>query len=81
MVAAAVELAGGISAVARLCRVSRQSVYSWIQEWRVERLIDGLKLSRASGIPVERLAGAAFCTDTAPEKTDSASAQTKPDRK
>jgi hypothetical protein len=25
---------------------------SWIEEWRVERLIDALKLARASGIPV-----------------------------
>ena len=60
MVAAAVELAGGVTAVARLCGVTRQSVYSWIQEGRVERLLDALKLSRASGIPIERLAGKAF---------------------
>ena len=31
----------------------RQSVYRWIKEWKVERLVDALKLSRASGIPVE----------------------------
>jgi transposase-like protein len=60
MVAAAVDLAGGVTAVARLCGVSRQTVYTWIQDWRVERLIDALKLSRASGIPIEKLAGAAF---------------------
>lgn len=60
MVAAAVELAGGVTAVAELCGVSRQSVYLWIQEWRVERLIDALKLSRASRIPIEKLAGEAF---------------------
>ena len=63
MVAAAVELAGGVTAVARLCGVARQSVYSWIEEWRMERLIDALRLSRASGIPVERLAGDAFEPD------------------
>jgi len=57
MVAAAVELAGGVPAVARLCGVSRQSVYSWIREWRVERLTDALKLSQESGIPVEKFAG------------------------
>jgi transposase-like protein len=57
MVAAAVELAGGVSATAELCGVSRQSVYSWIREWRVERLTDALKLSKASGIPVEKFAG------------------------
>jgi len=31
----------------------RQSAYTWIQEWRVERLIDVLKLARASGIPID----------------------------
>jgi len=60
MVAAAVELAGGVTAVSKLCGVARQSVYTWIEEWRVERLIDALKLARASGIPIERLAGEAF---------------------
>jgi DNA invertase Pin-like site-specific DNA recombinase len=63
IVAAAVELAGGVSAVAKLCGISRQSVYLWIQEWRVERLIDAIKLSRASGIPIEKLAGEAFDQD------------------
>jgi transposase-like protein len=57
MVAAAVELAGGPAAVAKLCGVSRQAVYLWIKEWRVERLMDGIKLSRASGVPIEKLAG------------------------
>jgi len=56
MVAAAVEIAGGPTVVARLCGVSRQSVYWWIKEWKVERLVDALRLSRASGIPVERFA-------------------------
>ena len=51
------ELAGGPVAVAKLCGVSRQSVYWWIKEWKVERLVDALKLSRASGIPVEKFAG------------------------
>jgi len=58
MVAAAVEIAGGPTAVARLCGVRRQSIYLWIKEWRVERLVDALKLSRASGIPIEKFAGA-----------------------
>jgi hypothetical protein len=60
MVAAAVELAGGAAAVGKLCGVSRQSVYWWIKEWKVERLVDALKLSRASGIPIEKLAGVSF---------------------
>ncbi len=57
LVAAAIELAGGPTVVAKLCGVSRQSVYLWIKEWKVERLVDALKLSRASGIPVEKFAG------------------------
>jgi transposase-like protein len=57
MVAAAVEIAGGPTVVARLCGVRRQSIYLWIKEWRVERLVDALKLSRASGIPIEKFAG------------------------
>ena len=32
MVAAAVELAGGVTAIAKLCDVARQSVYTWIEE-------------------------------------------------
>ena len=65
-VAAAVEIAGGVTAVARLCGVARQSVYTWIEEWRVERLIDALTLARASGIPIERLAGEAFKSESIP---------------
>ena len=60
MVAAAIELAGGPTAVAELCGVRRQSVYDWIKEWKVERLVDALKLARASGIPIEKLAGEAI---------------------
>ena len=48
------------SAVGKLCGVRRQSVYWWIREWKVERLVDALKLSRASGIPIEKLAGESF---------------------
>ena len=57
LVAAAVRLAGGPSAVAAICGVARQTIYDWISERRVERLIDALRLSRASGIPIEKLAG------------------------
>jgi transposase-like protein len=75
MVAAAVELAGGVTAVAKLCGVARQSVYTWIEEWRVERLIDALKLARASGIPIERLAGDAFKPAQIPAASSRASSQ------
>jgi hypothetical protein len=57
LVAAAVRLAGGPSAVAAICGVVRQTIYDWIDERRVERLIDALRLSRASGIPIEKLVG------------------------
>ncbi len=60
MVAAAIALAGGPTAVAELCGVRRQSVYVWIKDWKVERLVDALKLAQASGIPIEKLAGYAF---------------------
>jgi len=80
MVAAAVELAGGVTAVAKLCGVARQSVYTWIEEWRVERLIDALKLARVSGIPIERLAGDAFKPETIPAaKSAASSAGSDPD--
>jgi transposase-like protein len=73
MVATAVELAGGVTAVSKLCGVARQSVYTWVQEWRVERLIDALKLARASGIPIERLAGEAFKPESIPAAKSAAS--------
>jgi hypothetical protein len=37
--------------------VSRQTIYDWINERRLERLIDALRLSRASGVAIENLAG------------------------
>ncbi|HEV2170186.1 MAG TPA: helix-turn-helix domain-containing protein [Candidatus Binatus sp.] len=57
LVAAAVVIAGGVTAVSRLCGVTRQTVYDWIDDWRVERLVDAIALAQASGIPIERFAG------------------------
>jgi DNA-binding XRE family transcriptional regulator len=57
LVAAAVRLTGGPGAAATICGVSRQTIYDWINERRVERLIDALRLSRASGVAIENLAG------------------------
>jgi hypothetical protein len=37
--------------------VSRRTIYDWINERRVERLIDALRLSPASGVAIENLAG------------------------
>jgi hypothetical protein len=56
LVAAAVRLAGGPGAAAAICGVARQTIYDWINERRVERLIDALRLSRASGVAID-LAG------------------------
>ncbi len=78
MVAAAIELAGGSIAVAELCGVRRQSVYVWIKEWKVERLVDALKLAQASGIPIERLAGEATAAVKA-KKTSPGRKQAKPE--
>ena len=48
-------LAGGHEAVAKLCGVCHQALYLLIEQWIVERLTDGINLSRASGIPIESL--------------------------
>jgi hypothetical protein len=53
------------------CNSSQKSF--WIEEWRVERLIDALKLARASGIPIERLAGEAFKPERIPAAKSPAS--------
>jgi DNA-binding transcriptional regulator YdaS (Cro superfamily) len=78
MVAAAVQLAGGPSAVAELCGVSRQSVYWWIKEWKLERLVDALKSSRASGVPIEKLAAESIDPDNIAEPRKAAIKRTKP---
>jgi hypothetical protein len=69
LVAAAIRLAGGPSAAASICGVARQTIYAWINERRVERLVDALRLSRASGIAIENLAGDDFEKLAAPVKT------------
>jgi transposase-like protein len=74
MVAAALEIAGGATAMARLCGVRRQSIYLWIKEWKVERLVDALKLSRASGIPIEKFAGALVTRNVSRKKNRHVSA-------
>jgi transposase len=57
LVSAAVELAGGVSAVARKLGVTRQTVYNWIAAGHMldvaYRYVAGL--SKLSGIPVEQL--------------------------
>jgi hypothetical protein len=49
-------LAHHATAVA-ICGVARQTIYDWINERRVERLIDALRLSRASGVAIKTWPG------------------------
>jgi transposase-like protein len=58
LVEAAVELAGGVTAVARQLGVSRQAVYDWIAAGHMmnARLRHVVGLSKLSGIPLEQLA-------------------------
>ena len=42
---------------AAICGVARQTIYDWINERRVERLIDALRLSRASGVAIKTWPG------------------------
>ena len=46
----------GASGVAAICGVDRQTIYDWINERRVERLIDARRLTCVSGVPIENLA-------------------------
>lgn len=48
---------GGAPRAAKLCGVTKQAVYDWMGAWRIERLVDALKVSRASGIAIEKFAG------------------------
>jgi DNA-binding XRE family transcriptional regulator len=49
--------ASGNGRIAGKVDLSRQTIYDWINERRVQRLIDALRLSRASGVAIENLAG------------------------
>jgi DNA-binding transcriptional regulator YdaS (Cro superfamily) len=57
LVEAAVEIAGGVTAVARQLGVSRQVVYDWIAAGHMmnatHRYVVGL--SKLSGVPIEQL--------------------------
>jgi DNA-binding transcriptional regulator YdaS (Cro superfamily) len=56
-VARAVGLVGGPTKAARLCGVSNAAVHRWIQAGRVILLRHALRLSIASGIPIEEFVG------------------------
>jgi hypothetical protein len=50
--------------VARVRRIAAKIYLLWIKEWKVERLVDALKPSRASGIPIEKFAGGVIDAET-----------------
>jgi DNA-binding transcriptional regulator YdaS (Cro superfamily) len=56
-VARAVALVGGPTKAARICRVSNSAVHNWIQSRSVGLLRHALRLSRASGVPIEKFVG------------------------
>jgi hypothetical protein len=55
-VAVAVASLGGPTKAARACAVSNAAIHKWIQRGSVSLLVHALRLSRASGIPVEQFA-------------------------
>jgi len=56
-VARAVAAVGGPTKAARLCGVSNTAVHRWMQFGSVALLRHALRLSRASGIPIEEFVG------------------------
>jgi DNA-binding transcriptional regulator YdaS (Cro superfamily) len=56
-VARAVAVVGGPTKAARLCGVSNAAVHRWIRSGTVILLRHALRLSRASGIPIEQFVG------------------------
>ncbi len=55
--ARAVALVGGPTKAARICKVSNSAIHYWIQSGSVGLLRHALRLSRASGIPIEEFVG------------------------
>ena len=53
-VARAVALLGGPTKAARICAVSNSAVHYWIQSGSVGLLRHALRLSQASGVPIEQ---------------------------
>jgi hypothetical protein len=56
-VAQAVAAVGGPTKAAGICQVSNAAIHLWMQRGSVPFLRHALRLSRASGIPIEELAG------------------------
>jgi hypothetical protein len=55
-VARAVSVVGGPTLAARICGVSNAAIHYWINRGEIITLKPALRLSRASGIPVEEFA-------------------------
>jgi hypothetical protein len=55
-VALAVASLGGPTKAAIACRVSNAAIHNWIQRGSISFLVPALRLSRASGIPIEQFA-------------------------
>ena len=56
-VARAVGLVGGPTKAARLCGVSNTAVHRWMRSGTVILLRHALRLSQASGVPIEEFIG------------------------
>ncbi len=56
-VARAVAVVGGPTKAARLCGVSNAAVHRWIRSGSVILLRHALRLSQASGVPIEQFVG------------------------
>jgi hypothetical protein len=56
-VASAVSAVGGPTKAAIICRVSNAAVHKWIQRGSINGLRHALRLSRASGVPIEQFVG------------------------
>jgi DNA-binding transcriptional regulator YdaS (Cro superfamily) len=54
----AVAAVGGPTKAARICGVSNAAIHQWIKRGAVPLLNPALRLSRASGIPIEKFADA-----------------------
>jgi len=53
----AVSAVGGPTKAAGICRVSNTAIHKWIRRGSVSLLKHALRLSRASGIPIEEFVG------------------------
>jgi len=57
VVARAVAIVGGPTKAAGICKASNAVVHKWINRRKIPLLKHALRLSRASGIPIEEFVG------------------------